>query len=238
MTNLTANQSKRLISSNFKQIVENNVIKTNPYLTYNPLINERIAVNDNHRKTDPILDKLDSNKFYFLINAFNNTTIKPMNGMFFPDLTTFRDINQKNRRITDSETETKEIKEMPSANKPIKMYLDYRIIRDPRSYTHLTIIRRHKMNKHKRKKWRKKMLAFLKRKYLKRNIKTEKLFRAELLAQIKDAEEFDAEKYVRNILETIDNVPKPETRIQKIERIRELMRKNRRETNFMSPKFD
>ena len=147
-------------------------------------------------------------------------------------------VSQMRWKISESEPKNKPALEMPSKSDAVKMYLDYRIIRDPRSYTHLTVIRRHKMNKHKRLKWRKKMLAFIKKKFLKRNIKTEKVFRAELLAQIKEAEEFDAEKYVRNILETIDNTPKPETPQQKIERIRDLIRKNRRETNLIAPKFD
>ncbi len=82
------------------------------------------------------------------------------------------------------------------------------------------------------------MLAFIKKRLLRRNIRKEKQFRAELLAQIKEAEDFDPQKYVKNILETIDNMPQPETFDQKIERIKDLIRKNRKETNLISPKFE
>jgi len=82
------------------------------------------------------------------------------------------------------------------------------------------------------------MLAFIKKRLLRRNIRKEKQFRAELLAQIKEAEDFDPEKYVKNILQTIDNMPQPETFDQKIERIKDLIRKNRKETNLISPKFE
>jgi len=104
--------------------------------------------------------------------------------------------------------------------------------------THLTIIRKRKMKRHQLRKFRKKFLCDIKRKRLKREIQKEKNFRAELLAQIKEAEEFDPEVYVKNMLKTIDNMPKPETWAQKEEKILELIRKNKSETNFVKPKFD
>ena len=214
-------------------------MKTNQYLPelrVNPMIVNNIAINEMNRKIDPILDKFDSNKRYILMNGLLETTPKPMNAIILPNLRTFEEKDETKGEIIDGLNNGKVIEEKPT--NAIKVYLDYRIIRDPRAYTHLTVIRRQKMNKHKRIKWRKKMLSFILKKRLKRNIKTEKLFRAELLAQIKSAEEFDAEKYVRNILETIDNVPKPETRQQKIEKIKDLIRKNRRETNLVPPKFN
>lgn len=105
-------------------------------------------------------------------------------------------------------------------------------------FTHLLWVRHRKMKKHQRNKWRKKNLAMIKRRRLERNIMEEKNFRAELLAQIKEAEEFDPESYVKNILFTIDNVTKPETPQEKFLRYRELIRKNRSQTNIIIPKFD
>ncbi|XP_054160417.1 uncharacterized protein LOC128958563 [Oppia nitens] len=124
-------------------------------------------------------------------------------------------------------------KQAPAVQSNRTMRLDYVIIRDPRSYSHLTVIRRRKMSKHKRMKWRKKMVAMLKKKNLKKNIMKEKVFRAELLAQIKEAEDFDPELYVNNILDTIDRQPKDITKEEYFEHIRNLIRKNRKETNFI-----
>lgn len=186
---------------------------------------------------NPILDRVDytGNGIPSNVVAIKDPSLGPIaHSIYLPNSIVLGNIST----IWQNEPKEKPTLDLPSKSEPVPLYLDYRIIRDPRSYTHLTVIRRHKMNKHKRLKWRKKMLAFLKKKFLKRNIKTEKVFRAELLAQIKEAENFDAEKYVRTILETIDNTPKSETPLQKFERIKELMRKNRKETNLIAPKFD
>lgn len=114
---------------------------------------------------------------------------------------------------------------------------DYYRNRQPNRFTHLTWVRHRKMKKHKRIKWRRKNLAAIKRRCLEKNIAKEKLFRAELLAQIKEAEEFDPKAYVDNILSTIDNVPKIETPKEKLERYRDMIRKNRTQTNFIYPKL-
>ncbi|OTF77858.1 hypothetical protein BLA29_015418, partial [Euroglyphus maynei] len=76
------------------------------------------------------------------------------------------------------------------------------------------------------------------RRILERNIAKEKQFRAEILAQIKEAEEFDPRAYVQNILHTIDNVPQAETQQQRYERYLDLIRKNRQQTNLITPKFE
>ncbi|CAG2166169.1 unnamed protein product [Oppiella nova] len=187
------------------------------------------------KRKDYILDQLDINKTYILMN----TNTRPMIPILVPNLSHFQITGKTdNRDIIEAERDVRVVKEAPGVEgSSVAMRLDFRIIRDPRSYTHLTVIRRRKMSKHKRKKWRRKMLAFLKKKYLRRNIKKEKTFRAELLAQIKEAEEFDAEKYVQNILQTIDSMPQEDTREQKIEKIKDLIRKNRKETNLIPPKF-
>ena len=94
------------------------------------------------------------------------------------------------------------------------------------------------MKKHKLQKWRKKFKVLLEKLRLRKNIKKEKAFRAELLAQIKEAEEFDPEAYVKNILNTIDNMPKKETEEEIVEKRRDLIRKNRSDTIYTAPKFD
>lgn len=113
---------------------------------------------------------------------------------------------------------------------------DYKRIRDPNRYSHILWVRHVKMKKHQRIKWRKKNLARIKRIRLDKNIRKEKVFRAEMLAQIKEAEDFKPEEYVHNILHTIDNVPKTETTYEKIGRYLDLIRKNRTQTNLLKPK--
>nr|XP_027196607.1 uncharacterized protein LOC113791080 [Dermatophagoides pteronyssinus] len=123
-------------------------------------------------------------------------------------------------------------------NASIEKRADYYKHKDPNRFTHLTWVRHRKMKKHQRIKWRKKNLAMIKRRILERNIAKEKQFRAEILAQIKEAEEFDPRAYVQNILYTIDNVPQAETPQQKYERYLDLIRKNRQQTNLVMPKFE
>lgn len=115
---------------------------------------------------------------------------------------------------------------------------DYYRHSDPKRFTHLIWIRHRKMKKHQRLKWRKKNLSRIKRILLERNIAKEKQFRAELLAQIKEAEDFDPRAYVENILNTIDNVPKPKTRKEIVEGYKDLIRKNRTQTNVILPRFE
>lgn len=68
-------------------------------------------------------------------------------------------------------------------------------------------IRRLKMKKHKYKKLQKKMkFVFAKRK-LRRQMKREKEFQAELLAEIREAEKFAAEKYVEDKLIRLKEIP-------------------------------
>lgn len=100
----------------------------------------------------------------------------------------------------------------------------------------LVWIRKRKMKKHQRRKHRKKIRYFLKQTQLLREIKKEKLFRAELLSQIREAEEFDAEAYVKNMLKTIDSVPKPLTPDEIVWKLKELVIKNRSDYSFVLPK--
>lgn len=103
---------------------------------------------------------------------------------------------------------------------------------------HLLRIRRSKMNKHRRTKFRKRFQAYLKTVRLRREVKKEKLFRAELLAQIKEAEGFDAEKHVKNILHVIKHKPRPETWEETAERVYNLKLQHRTNVDLVTPKFD
>lgn len=77
-------------------------------------------------------------------------------------------------------------------------------------------IRRLKMKKHKLKKLRKKMkFEFAKRK-LRRQMKREKEFQADLLSQINEADKFSAEQYVADKLSRLKNVPRPKPEIVRI----------------------
>uniref|UniRef100_A0A2M4ASZ9 Ribosomal protein mS38 C-terminal domain-containing protein n=1 Tax=Anopheles triannulatus TaxID=58253 RepID=A0A2M4ASZ9_9DIPT len=73
----------------------------------------------------------------------------------------------------------------------------------------LIVIRRRKMRKHKLKKLRKRMKFEWLKVRQRRELKKEKLFQAELLAQIKEAEKFSAEAYVADKLRRSTEVPIP-----------------------------
>ncbi|XP_053672980.1 uncharacterized protein LOC128723281 [Anopheles nili] len=73
----------------------------------------------------------------------------------------------------------------------------------------LIVIRRRKMRKHKLKKLRKRMKFEWLKIRQRRELKKEKLFQAELINQIKDAEKFSAEAYVANKLRQATEVPFP-----------------------------
>lgn len=115
-----------------------------------------------------------------------------------------------------------------------------RILRRPpkRKPRNMLYIRRVKMNKHRLRKFRKKYAALIERTRMKREIQKEKLFRAELLAQIREAEQFDAEAYVRKTLGTIAKTPKQESLWERQERFFELKRKYRTNVDIVPPKFD
>ncbi|KDR07801.1 uncharacterized protein LOC110839942 isoform X2 [Zootermopsis nevadensis] len=75
----------------------------------------------------------------------------------------------------------------------------------------LIVIRRRKMKKHKLKKLRKKMKFEWAKVRQRRELRKEKAFQAQLIAQIKEAEKFDAEKYVAERLHEAHKVPLPRT---------------------------
>lgn len=129
---------------------------------------------------------------------------------------------------------------LPPSSKSSEMHAGLRILRVYRPYKpkNMLRVRREKMNKHKLKKFRKKYAALIKRVKMRREVKKEKLFRAELLTQIKEAEQFDAETYVMKMLETIDKKPQQETLWERQERFLRLKRIHRTNVDLFRPKFD
>uniref|UniRef100_A0A182P2V9 DUF1713 domain-containing protein n=1 Tax=Anopheles epiroticus TaxID=199890 RepID=A0A182P2V9_9DIPT len=81
--------------------------------------------------------------------------------------------------------------------------------KDEKQAARLIVIRRRKMRKHKLKKLRKRMKFEWLKVRQRRELKKEKLFQAELLGQIKEAEKFSAEAYVAAKLRQATEVPLP-----------------------------
>lgn len=75
----------------------------------------------------------------------------------------------------------------------------------------LIVIRRKKMKKHQRKKLRKRMYFIWLKIRNKRNLKREKLFQAELIDKIKQAQAFDARVYVKERLDILNKERIPRT---------------------------
>lgn len=94
------------------------------------------------------------------------------------------------------------------------------------------------MNKHKLKKRRKKYLAVILRTRMKKEIAKEKLFRAELLSQIREAEKFDAKSYVNYVLSTIEKKPRKKSFWERQDEMYEKKRKNRSNVDIIKPHFE
>jgi len=154
MTNWSQTTTKSI------QFNNNNI---NNFVKYYPMIGNKIVFNENEIKINPILDKLEPNKCYILMNSSLNPMTKQINPILVPNLSYFQIKNINKNNEIDLENENQLInnkKELPPLKNGIKIYANYRRIRDPRAYTHLTIIRKRKMKKHQRKKWRKKNVGF------------------------------------------------------------------------------
>jgi hypothetical protein len=116
-------------------------------------------------------------------------------------------------------------------------YLDFRYrFNTCHLRSHLLIIRRQKMKKHRRKKWRKKFKSVIAKMRLKREIAKEKTFRVELLTMIKRAEQFDPKEYAIRKINEINNKPREPTREERLEELKELIRKNRYQVDYIKPK--
>lgn len=102
--------------------------------------------------------------------------------------------------------------------------------------SHLLIIRKQKMKKHRRMKWRKKYKCLLAKHRLKREISKEKTFRVELLTMIKRAEQFNPQEYALAKIREINSRPKELTREERLEELKELIRVNRYQVTYIKPK--
>lgn len=116
-------------------------------------------------------------------------------------------------------------------------YLDFRHrFRTNCLKLHLLIIRRKKMKKHRKKKWRRKFKCLLEKRRLKREIGKEKAFRVELLTYIRRAEQFDPKEYALAKIAEINSRPREPTKEEKLEELKELIRKHRYQTDYIKPK--
>lgn len=123
-----------------------------------------------------------------------------------------------------------------AANSKVK-YLDFRY-KFPSNHLrcHLLIIRRQKMKKHQKRKWRRKFKCILAKTRLKREIAKEKTFRVELLTMIRRAEEFEPRDYaLRKIQESLGQ-KQIKTKEEKFEELKELIRVHRYQTTYVKPK--
>ncbi|GLH06896.1 uncharacterized protein GBIM_12474 [Gryllus bimaculatus] len=82
----------------------------------------------------------------------------------------------------------------------------------------LIVIRRRKMKKHKLRKLRKKMKFEWAKVRQRRELRKEKLFQAKLVAQMKEADEFDAAEYVSEKLRKIEEFSQLEEKKRKFEK--------------------
>lgn len=97
----------------------------------------------------------------------------------------------------------------PVPERSVDLPTDGRII--DKQAVNMLRIRHKKMKKHKRKKLRKKMKYVWAKIRLKRNQKRERLFQAELIDKIKQAQAFDAKEYVNDRLNILNKERLPRT---------------------------
>ncbi|CAH1966685.1 unnamed protein product [Acanthoscelides obtectus] len=79
----------------------------------------------------------------------------------------------------------------------------------PKEAIRIIVIRRKKMKKHKLRKLRKRMKFVWAKLRQKRELKKEKAFQAVLIHQIKEAEQFSAEKYVQERIDKLNEIVVP-----------------------------
>lgn len=116
-------------------------------------------------------------------------------------------------------------------------YLDYRYrYKTGKLRLHLTIIRRKKMKKHQRKKWRKKFKSLLAKERLKREIAKEKAFRVELLTMIREAEQFDPKEFALRKIAEANDIPQEKSKEELFEELKEKIRINRYQVDYVKPK--
>lgn len=117
-------------------------------------------------------------------------------------------MSQKNN-IIDPINNGRQSKEDEITNKIIDLPTTINSIKIDKQAARLIVIRRRKMRRHKLRKLRKKMKYVWRKVKQRRELHKEKAFHAELLAQIRDADKFDAKNYVKSRLDILDNVRIP-----------------------------
>lgn len=174
--------------------------RSTPRIVYNP----SLFVVNSTKRTELSADKLKHvpklEYNFAALNITNGNVIPPTIKPPFP-LQRIEDPNKDERRNVETPvTIEKEITEKSLDN---MLSFDLPPIEgQSESYEAAVMveIRRYKMKKHRYKKLQKKMKFVFARRKLRRQMKREKEFQAELLAQIREAEKFSAEKYVADKL--------------------------------------
>lgn len=157
-----------------------------------------------------------------------------INHNFSCDRSPLHQANQCNRLLTYQYLQP--LREFHAKGSKVR-YLDFRYrMNTSHLRSHLIIIRRQKMKKHKRRKWRRKYKCLLAKVRLKREIAKEKTFRVELLTMIKRAEQFDPKEYALNKINELNRKSKELTREERFEELKELIRKNRYQVDYIKPK--
>ena len=129
--------------------------------------------------------------------------------------------------------------ESPSHSLPGPMLAKKKLIKPfRRKAMNMLRIRHRKMKKHQRRKRARKYATKIKTIALRKEISREKLFRAELLADIRKAEQFNPEAYVKQVLTTIASKPKQESLWERRRRYERLSRIHRSNVSVIRPEFD
>ncbi|KFM68811.1 hypothetical protein X975_05751, partial [Stegodyphus mimosarum] len=164
--------------------------------------NHTLISSVNKEFIDPFMNNLPK-KFYMPTNAVNNLKV-------------YEDINIRKKSIEEPILNNIKIIDAPIPNKPPR-----------KEAVRMLRIRRRKMRKHKLQRLRKRMKNVFEKIKMRRELRKEQAFRAELLSQVEIAEKFDAKAYVEGILHTLRYHPKPETDEERREKYRQLLKKNR-----------
>ncbi|XP_023169250.1 uncharacterized protein LOC111598294 isoform X2 [Drosophila hydei] len=155
--------------------------------------------------------------FNFSMQAIDHAnSLKPVSDLSLRPLVrpqTIGDLPQMHKKIIESPrssllTEINDILNRDRVGEIIAPPLD-RSKPDKMEAARLIVIRRRKMKKHKLKKLRRKMKFEWAKVRQRREMRKEKAFQAQLMSQIKQAESFNAEQYVTEVLRQANEVPLP-----------------------------
>lgn len=178
-----------------------------PRIVYNPTLFVVNSTKKTKLSADELkhVSKLEYN--FAALNIANGNVIPPTINPPFP-LQRIEDPNKDERR--NVETPVTIEKEITEKNLDNMLSFDLPPIEgqnDSYEATMMIEIRRLKMKKHRYRKLQKKYKFLFAKRKLRRQMKREKELQAELLAQIRDAENFSAEKYVADKLIRLKEKP-------------------------------